>query len=64
MIVANDVSFCDAILALLLEFHPGHRAEISHIIMNWRQPVTGSREEALRRTPGVGPCRFQSFYCN
>ena len=31
MIVANDTSLCGAILVLLLELCPGHRAEISYM---------------------------------
>ena len=58
-IVASDTCLCGVILVLLLEFHPGHRAEISH--MNTQQkfiPVTepgrltGSYEEALRGSDG------------
>ena len=39
MIVANDTCLCAAILALFLEFHPGHRAEISHM----NRPQNSSR---------------------
>ena len=31
MTVANDSCLCGAIVVLSLEFHPGHRAEISHM---------------------------------